>query len=36
MTALQILRVTRLCQKWGLTPAQAAALAALAYGEGAT
>lgn len=35
MTALQILRITRLCQRWGLTPAQAATLAVLAYGEGA-
>jgi hypothetical protein len=35
MTALQILRITRLCQRWGLTPSQAAVLSALAYGEGA-
>jgi len=32
MTPLQILRITRLCQKWGITPAQAAVLAVLAYG----
>jgi hypothetical protein len=25
-------RIVRLCQKWALTPAQAAAVAALAYG----
>jgi hypothetical protein len=36
MTALQILRITRLCQKWGMTPSQAATLAALPYGEAAT
>jgi hypothetical protein len=34
MTALQILRITRLCQRWGLSPAQAAVLAGLAFGEG--
>ena len=33
MTAQQVLRMTRLCHKWGLTPAQAAVLAQLAYGE---
>jgi hypothetical protein len=33
MTALQVLRIMRLCQRWGITPAQAAALAALVYGE---
>lgn len=35
MSALQVLRLTRLVHQWGLTPAQAAAVAALAYGEGA-
>ena len=34
MTQLQILRITRLCQRLGLTPSQAAVLAGLAYGEG--
>jgi hypothetical protein len=33
MSAVQILRITRLCQKWGITPAQAAVLAGLVYGE---
>ncbi len=33
MTAIQILRITRLCQKWGVTPAQAAVLSQLAFGE---
>jgi hypothetical protein len=33
MTAYQILRITRLRLKFGLTFHQAAALAALAYGE---
>lgn len=33
MTALQVLRIVRLCHRWGITPAQAAALAALAFGE---
>lgn len=32
MTALQTLRIIRLCHKFGLTPAQAAVLAALAWG----
>lgn len=34
MSLSDILRVTRLCQRWGLTPAQARVVAALAYGEG--
>lgn len=31
MTQLQLLRITRLCHRWGLTFQQAAALAALAW-----
>jgi hypothetical protein len=34
MSAVQILRITRLCHRYGLTFHQAAALAGLAYGEG--
>jgi hypothetical protein len=34
MTALQVLRISRLCQRWGLTPAQAAVLAGLVWKGG--
>jgi hypothetical protein len=34
MTALQLLRISALRHRWGLTYSQAAALAALAWGEG--
>lgn len=33
MSARDMLRITRLCHRFGLTFNQAAALAALAYGE---
>lgn len=34
MTAAEVLRVMRLCHRFGVTPQQAAVLAGLAYGEG--
>lgn len=32
-TLRDVLRIQILCQKWGMTPAQASPVAALAYGE---
>lgn len=33
MSLSEILRISRLCQRWGLTPSQARILAGIVYGE---